>query len=278
MPITVKELRRHTQTDGSDQAFSRDYKLWGSYIADEIELALLTGADTSPPFGGINGVATSLVLKTIELESLEDDASVWDAQATWGRAKQLKPPETNDEDISFDISPQTTRTTQSRSTVSKTAVSGTAPDFKGGIEWDGNAFQGVDIMSEAFSFTITKYVPNSEVTNAYIQSLRNSAFRTNTAQFRGHAPGECLYVGAAGSMRNDDDFTIAHKFMGIKNATAISIGDITVATKNGWDLLWVLYEEEEDGVAKFITPRPKAAYVERMYDSIDFPPNIGVGA
>jgi len=279
MSITIIESGVSSQS-GSAPTREQNYIVLGAAGISEAEAALISGTSVTKPSGwsGFPQVIGSLVADTLDVTMHGASESTFEASVGYKKAKRPDPPETNAEEVSFDISSQTIKVTQSKETISKTAASGDAPDFKGGVGFDGEKFQGADVMVEAFSFSITLYKPIAQITNAYIQTLRNAAFRTNTDTFKGMAPGECLFVGASGSKRNEDDYAIAHKFMAVKNATGLSVGDITGISKKGWEYMWALYENEEDDTAKKVTPRPTAAYVERLYDSIAFASTLGLTA
>lgn len=279
MSITVKEVGRSSQV-GTSPTRERRYTILNAADVDAAEAALLSGTLVTKPsgFAGIPSTDNSLIFDSADLDMRDNSATTFDAVVNYRKIKAITPASTNDEEISFDISSQTVRVTQGKANVSKTAVSGTAPDFKGGIGYNGERFEGADIFAEQFSFTITKYKAAADVTNTYIQNLRNAAFHYNNATFRGQAAGECLFVGASGSKRNDDDYAIAHKFLVSKNLASIAVGDVTVAAKKGWEYLWALYESEEDATAKKLTPRPVAAYVEQVYDSIDLATTLGLTA
>jgi hypothetical protein len=92
----------------------------------------------------------------------------------------------------------------------------------------------------------------------------------NDTEFRGRAAGEVLFLGATGAKRGRGDWEITFRFAASPNATGIAIGDITGIAKNGWDYLWVLYEEQEDSTAKALVKYPKAVYVEEVYPEGDF--------
>ena len=88
--------------------------------------------------------------------------------------------------------------------------------------------------------------------------------------------GECLFLGASGSRRqqgqnpNDGDWEITFKFAASPNAVNLQIGTITVASKKGWEYLWVRYEDAEDDAASMLVKKPVAAYVEKVYEDADF--------
>ena len=50
----------------------------------------------------------------------------------------------------------------------------------------------------------------------------------------------------------------------------LHVGDIVVASKKGWEYLWVRYEDAEDDAANVLVKKPTAAYVEKVYEDGDF--------
>ena len=50
-----------------------------------------------------------------------------------------------------------------------------------------------------------------------------------------------------------------------------------MASKKGWEYLWVRYADEEDAAAKMLVKRPIAAYVEKVYEEGDFS-QLGIGS
>jgi len=180
--------------------------------------------------------------------------------------------ETGDTTTQFEVGGATEHITQSISTISKTPVSGTAPDHKGaiGVDEKGN-IAGVDIVAPQLRFSKTYYIAAAAVTDAYIRTLAGLAAHVNDATFMGFAAGEVLFIGARGSQRGEEDWEITFDFAASPNKTNISIGGvITVPAKKGWEYLWVQYETIEDPTAKKLTRRPIAAYVEKVYDTGDF--------
>ena len=76
---------------------------------------------------------------------------------------------------------------------------------------------------------------------------------------------------------NPSNLEISFKFAASPNATGLQVGGIQVPAKEGWQYLWVRYEDEKDEVAKKLTRRPVAAYVEQVYPYGDFG-LLGIGA
>ncbi len=177
---------------------------------------------------------------------------------------------TGDSSFTFDTGGGSQHITQSRSTISKTAASGTAPDFDGAINVSKDSVNGVDITVPVYHFAETHYIDDDDVTQAYKITLFNLTGKMNNAAFRGFAAGEVLFLGASGSARGSGDWEITFKFAASPNRTNIQVGDITVPSKLGWDYLWVRYKDALDTTAKAVVQRPVAAYVERVYDFGDF--------
>lgn len=187
-------------------------------------------------------------------------------------------PQEGDDELSFEIRGENTKITTSKETVSKTAVSGeTAPDFKGLIGVTKDTVEGTDILVPVHSFRITRWLSDASVDAAYRNTLAGLCGRYNDATFYGHAAGEVLFIGVAGSQRRSSSrWQLVFEFLVIPNATDIAVGDITVPAKKGWDYLWVYYQDTKDASANMLVRRPFAAYVEKVYASDDFS-NLGIG-
>lgn len=275
MAITIaKLLRARTQrADNNGRTATREYML-AHGTANEAEQWL----DVNAPATLTTWDSVQMNIESTDLRADDADETVWHATLDYSSTPRKEPAEPLSETVSFDLAAQSTTVTHSLSTTNSYAASGTAPNFRQGIAYDGesNKFNGADRMVEAFSFSITKIHPNSAITNAYIQSLRDAAFRWNSAAFRGNAIGECLFAGASGAPRDAENYSITYKFLSSKNATGLTIGPVTGVAKLGWDHLWVLTEKLNDTTGKFLTPVPKAVYVERLYTSVDFTTALGL--
>ena len=276
MSITVKEIRRsRSHVSGANPTARREYLAWGSADGDAIELAVLAVApDTVGP----------CAFDQIACEPNEKHEEVWDVVLSYAKVARKEPPATNDEEISFDLGSQTIKVKRSLGTVDvwfDDEAIDDAPDFSGGIGWnsDKKEFDGADKMIEQFSFSITKYIPATTVEAVgYMQTLRNAAFTTNDAEFRGFAIGEVLFIGASGNKRNADDYAITFKFLVSKNGTGLTVGGLEDIDKAGWDYLWELEEKSHDDDEAFVVAKTLAAYVEQIYGSSDFVESLGLTA
>lgn len=276
MAITkFKETRRSKVKNVTADAktASREYMLWYASHPDEVETYL----NANIPSSFFDAEGDELVLNAYDIAPNDKDERVFTARVDFSTAPEQERSGIGDETVSFDLSSQTVKTVSSPLTVNKYAISGsTAPDFQGGIGFDGKKCEGTDVFVEQFAFSVTKILANASVTNAFIASLRDTAFRWNSSIYRGQAAGECLFAGASGSPRDAKTYSINFKFLCSKNQTGLVRGGVSGITKQGWDYLWTLFADVEDTAAKIITPRPLAVYVERLYTSANFQAALGL--
>lgn len=213
-----------------------------------------------------------LVRDAVHVRELAD--SLWEGVVSYkapGNAKK----EVGDSTYSFDTGGGRTLTRQSRSVEGTYVVAGgTAPDVKGGIGWNGKEFVGTDIIVPEYRFSETHVLAAATVTDTYKGTLFELTGTVNNASFKGLSAGEGLFLGASGTKRGDGDWEITFSFAATPNATNLSIGDITVTSKDGWDYLDVLYQKVVDGDE--LVAQPYAAYVHRVYRRTDFSA-LGIG-
>jgi len=116
-------------------------------------------------------------------------------------------------------------------------------------------------------------IPDADVNKAAYFALTG---KVNNASWKGFAAGEVLFLGVSGSKRGEDDWEITFRFAASPNRTNIQIGNITVASKKGWEYLWVRYADVEDGGSNTLVKQPVAVYVEKVYEEGDFSA-LGIG-
>ncbi len=159
-------------------------------------------------------------------------------------------------------------------------VNGTAPNFHGLIGFNGDSFEGVDVVSPKLTFAIQKRSPADAVPNfaAFATMLADLVGKTNASTFYGFSPGVVLFLGvSSGSLQkyqgdaNQDPYfywDVKCEFAASPNAT-IDLGTVKVE-KPGWDAYWELRENAFDPITGKITPITVGAYVERCYQRADF--------
>jgi len=139
-----------------------------------------------------------------------------------------------------------------------------------------NGVDGVDITTPIYTFSETHWIADADVDASYKGTLFDLTGRMNDALYKGLAAGEALFLGAAGTRRGDNPWEITFAFAGSKNESNLSVGDITVATKLGWDYLWVKYQTQEDATNKLLVRKPLIAVVSPVYKFGDFS-GLGIG-
>ncbi len=182
--------------------------------------------------------------------------------------------------FSFSTTGGTAHITHSKKTVSKYARTGVTPrDFKGaiGVAQDGQV-SGTDIVTKNFAFKVTDYISLSAITKDYIQALEKSTGKVNSAatsvitqgQKLDFDVGELLFLGAEGSSRIADQvLELTREYAVSRNATNVTIGDITGINKRGFDYLWITYVPAADPNGKGLVQVPNEVYIEQVYDYED---------
>jgi hypothetical protein len=250
-------------TDGDNPKIERRYKIWDTDSESE---ALTKLKDEAPLRLGS--------LRRVDPSVTPLGGGLWEGVAPYEKSTDGSDDEGGDDGWTFDTTGGTAHITASRQTISRTSYTEavTAPDFKGAIGVNKDSVTGVDITVPVGSFSETYRIPTGLVDTAYKITLMEMTGKVNSTTFRGLEAGEVLFMGARGSKKGTDDWEITFLFAVSRNAVNIPVGEITVPEKKGWDYLWVRYDEFEDGTAKSLVKRPVAAYVERVYEFVDFAP------
>ncbi len=197
-------------------------------------------------------------------------SGVWEGIARFG------PPQ-SETTFSFETGGGSQHIVQSIANVARYALAGsTAPDFHGAIGVTSDSVEGVDIQVPVYTFAETHLVPISLVTQSYKLTLFQLTGKVNNSGFKGFAAGEVLFLGASGSKRGFDDWEITFRFAASPNSTGLTVGDISGIDKEGWQYLWIRYEDEEDLPSKTLIKRPTSVYIEQVYHYGNFS-LLGIG-
>ncbi len=224
-------------------------------VADEAEVRAAAATLTPTTYNGMPRRSTRIEARLGPTE--------------WRIRVHYEPYERSPSSYSFEIGGGTQHVTNSIATVGAYGAPGvTPPNLQGAIGYDGERVNGIDINVPVFSFSETHYFDADDVDQAYKLKLFNLCSTMNNAAFRGHASGECLFVGASGTQREGEKWELTYRFSASPNRTGISVGAITGIAKLGWHYLWVLYGDDES--AGFVIKRPVAAYVEQVYQFGNF--------
>jgi len=280
MPITVQEQPSSQAGRSSIDASTEidlNWRLKGSDTLADLITALTAErpATYTDPVWGYTLVPGSVQWTRIGYQ-LYDFAITYIDQIAYDQRRQL---DTGEIRWSGSTTGGTLRITSSLETVNSYAPAGeTAPDFKQaiGVTAEGGDPEGVDIVVPAAKFSAEYRHTLATITTSYQQTLEAMTGTVNNATFYGRAAGEVLFLGADWSVGTKADPTVSYHFVRMPNLSSQTIGDITGISKKGHEYLWVLFESAEDATAKFLCRRPKAVYVERIYQETNFA-NLSIG-
>lgn len=190
----------------------------------------------------------------------------WKGTVEWGAFEQN---EIGDSSFSFDTSGGTAHIQTSLATLSSTAAAGmpAAPNFQGAIGVTDDGVEGVDITAPAYTFEETHFFDVAAIGAAYKLTLFSLTGAWNNAPYKGFATGECMFLGASGSLKDHTKWEINYRFSAQPNISPFQFGPIVVPLKRGWDYVWGRYREVEDAAAGHLARRPIAAYVEQVSPS-----------
>ena len=289
MPLTVYQKygspdgRFVNPVDGAGSSFTYTYVVLGT---DNVTTATNAVAATAPL---LYTADDGQILVRQEFTPRPTGPETWDVEVRYGTEddrKSREPPEAGFWRFSFDTTGGSHKITQSLETLHRVEAdpADPAPDVKQAIGWDGKKVNGVEIVVPKLEFDITAYYAPTAITTGYMKDLARKTGRTNAAAWLGFAEGEVLYMGSTGD--GDVPLTcgvrvkpipIVHKFAASENIENLVIGDMTVPSKKGFEYIWVRYKQIESTDTTNLIPKPVHAYVERVYEKVDFAALFGFG-
>lgn len=162
----------------------------------------------------------------------------------------------------------------------------------GVVGFNGREIHGIDVPDPSFQFSITRQVLPAFVTAEYVGTLKRLTGKVNNAPFNHLEAGEVLFLGARGTRRGREAWTLTWKFSGKENRSidggnAITIpgfkyvagmeipspfvvGDLIHIEAKGWDVLDVVFETVVDDDKHTFSKQVVAAYVRRVLEWGDF--------
>ncbi len=151
------------------------------------------------------------------------------------------------------------------------------PPFHDGlIGVNGDSVEGVTIPIPSFQFTVTRYIPDTQINNFLNNMLKLQALVNNDAvsfSARGweptFQPGELLFLGGNAVPRDgtdEEDWEVPMRFEARANVTDLQLAGFELRTieKDGHDYLWVTHGDSHDTISNSLARTPRAAYIERV--------------
>jgi hypothetical protein len=202
-----------------------------------------------------------------EIGVAEQGFRLYYVTVTYGQKKQ----NTGSFKFSFSTTGGSFHIQASRQTVAR--YPGSAKDMGQLIGVHGDHVDGADIIIPALKLTYTFKHPQGVVNEAFAVNVARLTGCVNDDPFRGFAPGEVLFLGGDGSDGTDSEAEVSYSFAAEENLQSLVIGAISGIQKDGHDLLWVTWEDDNTGNKP--GKKPKAVYVERVYRRISLSAALG---
>lgn len=274
MAFTIEE--RDTSraiTTGDNPAVELSFSMLGSgtdpLIDDDQEALIALEAVAPLEFLG-------LPRRSVRVEPVA--LGIWNGEASYAPAPESEAPTPSDIGqtvISFDTGGGTQHITQNMLTRGVFVAQGvTPPALNGAIGVTADSVEGTDIIAPSLQFTIAAKLPDSTVTDAYKRTLALVTGTVNADVFRGHQPGEVLFLGVAGGQMGVEGsgapWDLTFRFAVSFNRDDFIVGGITITTKLGWDYLWAFQQSMEDAPSQAIVKRTTTVYTEKVYHATAF--------
>lgn len=232
MAIKVYELatsrQRTISWDGADTAL--EFIASGSTNDALIYPAVIALSPKTYTVLGPTGFPVRLRRKDVTLDPL--GADYWKAAVAYGFQAGTADDLSDEPDFddtahlgpewNFETTGGTQHITQSLETISRTAIAGgTAPDYKGAIGVTRDSVAGTDIVAPKLEFSCT--LQKAFINLPYLRGLARCTGKTNAAKWYGFEIGEVLYLGATGSAKPGERFSVTHRFAAGENLSNIVV-------------------------------------------------------
>lgn len=153
------------------------------------------------------------------------------------------------------------------------------PNFQGGIGYnEDGTFEGCEVKRPRYSWRESHVFPFDFVDVNYRRMLRQMTGAVNLYPFQDFDAHEVIFDGITkGAVVNSDSggeitryWKLEFSFEAMPNRYGITVAGSEPFDKSAWDYFWVLRYKKDDQESKRTVSVPAAAYVERVYDYIDF--------
>lgn len=157
-------------------------------------------------------------------------------------------------------------------------------DYHNGINWDGENFQGCDVVTPKTSFTITVNWPKNVFTADVRRMLSLATGSINNAVWYGYDAGCVLFKGVDArpqkielkhdgtSYYQDYYWRASYQFETTPCSTYTYVNDtglLETVVKRGYDVLWEKWVKTSDEIGN-IKPKIDTAVLVRVYPEFDF--------
>lgn len=176
--------------------------------------------------------------------------------------------------VAFDTIGRTEHRTQA---YAERKVPFSADGMEKAINVSGESVNGIDVVVPGMRYSETWIIPIQTAMSAeFINAVYTLTGTVNQFPFRVFEPGEALFLGARGQWGEDQPFVpVTFEFEARAKTvdeyiTGLNAGVDGTYSKDGWEYLWIRYEDAVEGDS--LIRRPKAAYINEIYKKKDWAP------
>ncbi len=231
-----------------------------------------------------NIASYNIPLDSIKLSTTDND-HVYDAEVVFAyrtsheqiNEPSYEQPQIAEFDYTYTTAGGTAHITHSLATLG--AAGADIRNFDGGIGWNGDSFDGVDIVTPRVEFSIGVNWPKTFFTQAYRLTLANATGCINSQAWNGFAAGCVLFRGVSASPQSYkrtllDGSTLKDYYWRAQYAFEASPASTrtfnsTTLVKRGFDYLWALTEKIESPTGN-LESRVVQMNVEQVYPEFNF--------
>ncbi len=266
MTIQFQEYPDSRSASATRDSQTRTLHYWLSGIHDDAAARAYINTNAPPLFDGYYRQGADLDPK---------GNGFWEVEVNYG---SLPDKETGSVSFTFDTTGGTAHITQSKDTMSRTAITGVAPDHNGAINVTESGPAGTDIVIAQFSWTENWTLPISYASFTAAMLYKAVTGKVNGTEFRGFGAGQVRFDGANGgaSTKDPTQASISFRFTQSDDTNDAVPKFKAGIVKLGWEYLWLEYKKDEDTTANEIKQPPLYAFVERVYDTGEFS-GLGIG-
>lgn len=213
-----------------------------------------------------------LVFKRYEREQLGRKVWRWKAHYQDEDKPEQEALDFGEYELDFDTSGSTVKITSARQQTSYAPAGATAPNFGTAIDVQPPEFRpaGADVVIPGLKFSVRYKLPKQWITAATkwkrILAWRDLTGSTNLYKFGPFDPGECLFLGVTGKISTGQAPEMVFHFLASENRAGFQVGNVTVASKLGHELLWILWEDAIDNATTRRVSKVSAVYVSQLYE------------
>lgn len=271
MSISTIELIRPVSLGGDSG--NRSYRITGTTSETDARSALLTAAPSS--YSGL-----PIDYAGCRVEPMDGNPNEWLGTASYKAVSPTTQP-VDTLQLSADFGGESWHVESAAAHIASYPGDGyaSAPNHNGGINWDGQGYNGVDLPgSPSWRFAVTRVVSEENI-QTYLSTVIGCVNKTNASSVTMTtvngltitAGAEQLVLFNAGlSQRSDSKWEARLSFGFFESDTNVTVRGVSGVTRTGSQYLWVETTTAYDETSKQPYGKVVAVHVERVYKTASF--------